>query len=171
MSYRSKTYVAFASEDIHNYRLMTAWQANENIDFDFVNAHDIYAARDSSKPETIKRRLRERLNNTKQVVLLGSSAARRKGGDGSSFLAYEVSAIISLGLPVVVANLGGSRKSLHGNIPAPFADEDYFTMSTSFGPTMIKYALDHYVPDFAGSNKTGSYHYKESVYQNLGLNN
>ena len=170
MSYRNKTYVAFASEDIHNYRLMTAWQANENIDFDFVNAHDIYAARDSSTPETIKRRLRERLNNTKQVVLLGSSAARRKGGDGSSFLAYEVGAIISLGLPVVVANLGGSRRGVSGNIPAPFADKDYFTMSVSFGPTIIKYALDHYVPDFASSDKTGSYHYKESVYESLGLN-
>ena len=30
MSYRNKTYVAFASEDIHNYRLMTAWRANKN---------------------------------------------------------------------------------------------------------------------------------------------
>ncbi|MEX0946898.1 MAG: TIR domain-containing protein [Acidimicrobiia bacterium] len=170
MSYRNKTYVAFASEDIHNYRLMTAWRANENIEFEFVNAHDIYAARDSSTPETIKRRLRERLNNTKQVVLLGSSAARRKGGDGSSFLAYEVGAIISLGLPVVVANLEGSRQGVSGNIPAPFADEDYFTMSVSFGPTIIKYALDHYVSDFATSDKTGSYHYKESVYESLGLN-
>lgn len=170
MSYRNKTYVAFASEDIHNYRLMTAWQANENIDFDFVNAHNIYEARDSSTEETIKRRLRERLNNTKQVVLLGSSAARSKGGDGSSFLAYEVEAIISLGLPVVVANLDGARGSVNGNIPSPFADEDYFTMSVSFGPTIIKYALDHYVPDFASSDKTGSYYYKESVYESLGLN-
>lgn len=170
MSYRNKTYVAFASEDIHKYRLMTAWRANEHIDFDFVNAHDIYAARDSSTPETIKRRLRERLNNTKQVVLLGSSAARRKGGDGFSFLAYEVGAIISLGLPVVVANLDKSRRGVSGNIPAPFAHKDYFTMSVSFGPTIIKYALDNYVPDFASSTKTGSYYYKESVYEGLGLN-
>lgn len=58
MSYRNKTYVAFASEDIHNYRLMTAWKASKNIDFDFTNAHDIYAARDTSTADTIKRRLR-----------------------------------------------------------------------------------------------------------------
>ncbi|MFD5213921.1 TIR domain-containing protein [Microbacterium sp. NPDC058345] len=170
MSYRNKTYVAFASEDIHYYRLMTAWQANENIDFDFINAHDIYEAQDTSTPETIKRRLRERLNNTKQVVVLGSADARRKGGDGSSFLAYEVGAIISLGVPVVVANLDGSRRVVSGNIPAPFAEKDYFTMSVSFGPTIIKYALDDYVPDFASSDKTGSYYYKESVYESLGLN-
>lgn len=170
MSYRNKTYVAFASEDIHNYRLMTAWRANKNIDFDFVNAHDIYAARDSSTPETIKRRLRERLNNTKQVVLLGSSDARRKGSDGTSFLAYEVGAIISLQLPVVIANLNGSRQGVNANIPAPFDTAGYYTMSVSFGPTIIKYALDDYAPAFAGSEKTGGYHYKESVYERLGLN-
>jgi hypothetical protein len=28
MSYRNKTYVAFASEDITNYRLMEAWREN-----------------------------------------------------------------------------------------------------------------------------------------------
>lgn len=171
MSYRNKTYVAFASQDIHNYRLMTAWRANKHIDFDFTNAHDIYEARDTSTPETIKRRLRERLNNTKQVVLLGSPAARRKGGDGSSFLAYEVGAIISLGLPVVIANLDRDRHGKSGiNIPAPFADKDYFTMSVSFGPTIIKYALDHYVPGFHGSDKSGPYHYNDSVYESLGLN-
>lgn len=170
MNYRNKTYVAFASEDITSYRLMTAWRANKNIDFNFVNAHDIYAARDSSTPETIKRRLRERLNNTKQVILLGSSNARRKGSDGSSFLAYEVGAIISLGLPVVVANLTKSREIVRGNIPAPFYDENYYTMSVSFGPKIIKYALDNYAPKFASSGKTGAYCYYPSVYESLGLN-
>lgn len=170
MSYRNKTYVAFASEDIHYYRLMTAWRANKNIEFDFINAHDIYEARDTSTSETIKRRLRERLNNTKQVVLLGSPDARRKGGNGTSFLAYEVDAIISLGLPVVVANLDGSRKWVSANVPAPFATADYYTMSISFGPTIIKYALDDYVAGFAGSDRTGPYQHNESVYERLGLN-
>lgn len=78
MSYRNKTYVAFASEDISSYRLMEAWRDNAHIYFNFYDAHDIYGARDSSTPETIKRRLRERLNNAKQVVLLASPDARRK---------------------------------------------------------------------------------------------
>lgn len=170
MSYRSKTYVAFASENINYYRLMTAWRANKNIDFDFTNAHDIYTALDSSKPETIKRRLRERLNNTKQVVLLGSPDASRKGGDGSSFLAYEVETIISLNLPVVVANIDGKRRGVSDkNIPAPFAAEDYYTQTVSFGPVIIKHALDNYVPKFAGSNTTGNRMYSDSVYDSLGL--
>ncbi|MCU1423299.1 MAG: hypothetical protein JWN36_2950, partial [Microbacteriaceae bacterium] len=75
MSYRNKTYVAFASEDISSYRLMEAWRENDNIDFDFFDAHDLYVARDTSTDETIKRNLRERMKNAKQVVLLGSPDA------------------------------------------------------------------------------------------------
>ena len=59
MSYRNKTYVAFASEDIGSYRLMEAWRENKNIDFNFYDAHDLYVSRDTSRPETIKRNLRE----------------------------------------------------------------------------------------------------------------
>lgn len=117
MSYRNKTYVAFASENIHCYRLMEAWRENENIDFSFFDAHDLYLARDTSQPDTIKRRLRERLANAKQVILLGSAEAKKKGADGKSFLCYEVNTIISLNLPVVVANLDGDRRIDRNFIP------------------------------------------------------
>ena len=63
MSYRNKTYVAFASENIRYYRLMEAWRENDKIDFNFYDAHDLYISLDTSKPETIKRNLRERLKN------------------------------------------------------------------------------------------------------------
>ncbi|MDO8362250.1 MAG: hypothetical protein Q7V88_05090 [Actinomycetota bacterium] len=76
MSYRNKTYVAFASEDIHNYRLMEAWRENTKIDFSFFDAHDLYVARDTSKPETIKARLRERLNNAKRLYAMNLGRAR-----------------------------------------------------------------------------------------------
>lgn len=42
MTYRNKTYVAFASEDIASYRMMEAWRANQHIEFDFFNAHTLY---------------------------------------------------------------------------------------------------------------------------------
>src|SRR4051812_17294884 len=117
MSYRNKTYVAFASEDIHCYRLMEAWRESEHIDFSFFDAHDLYKARDTSKPESIKAQLRERLKNAKQVVLLGSAKAKAKGSGGKSFLAYEVRAVISFKLPVVVANLDGDRSIDRAFIP------------------------------------------------------
>ncbi len=169
MSYRNKTYVAFASEDIHCYRLMEAWRENEKIDFSFFDAHDLYVALDTSKPETIKGRLRERLKNAKQVVLLGSPAGKKKGGDGVSFLSYEVDTIIRHDLPVVVANLDGDRRVDRSFIPKPFLDADHYTVSVSFQPKIIRYALDNYVPAFVAGGKSGPHYYKAEIYSKLGL--
>jgi len=169
MSYRIKTYVAFASEDIRSYRLMEAWRENQHIDFDFYDAHDLYVSRDTSKPETIKANLCERMKNAKQFVLLGSKNAKSKGGDGTSFLAYEVQTMLSLGLPVLVANLDRGRTIDKTFIPKPPLDAEYHTLSVSFQPKIIKYALDNYAPSFAASSNTGPHQYKASVYEQLDL--
>jgi hypothetical protein len=169
VSYRNKTYVAFASEDIRSYRLMEAWRENQKIDFNFYDAHDLYVSRDTSKPETIKRNLRYRMKNAKQVVLLGSPAAKKKGGDGQSFLAYELQVAIEFNLPIVVAHLDGSRGGNSANYPKPLADADYYTISVSYQPKIIQYALDKYAPGYATSDTTGERIYKESVYVSLGL--
>jgi len=169
MSYRNKTYVAFASEDIKSYWLMEAWRENKHIDFDFFDAHDLFISRDTSKPETIKANLRERMKNAKQFILLGSKDAKRKGGDGESFLAYEVETMVKLGLPIVIANLDGDRNIDKYFIPKPLLDADYYTMSVSFQPTIVKYALDNYAVGFASSSETGCWFYKPSVYEKLGL--
>ncbi|UNK49902.1 TIR domain-containing protein [Lysobacter sp. S4-A87] len=169
MSYKNKTYIAFASEDIKLYRLMEAWRDNDKIEFDFFDAHDLFISRDTSKPETIKRNLRERLKNAKQVVLLGSSYAKGKGGDGTSFLAHEIEVIQEFELPVVVANLDGDRTVDKNFIPRPLLDANYYTMSVSFQPKIIRYALDNYAPKFSDSRTAGPYCYKPSVYESLGL--
>lgn len=131
MSYKNKTYIAFASEDIHLYRLMEAWRENEKIDFDFFDAHDLYISRDSSKPETIKRNLRERLKNAKQIILIGSSDCKRKGGDGKSFLAHEIDVIKEFNLPIVIANKDGDRNIDRSFIPDPLLQANYYTRSLS----------------------------------------
>ena len=169
MSYRNKTYVAFASEDIGQYWLMKAWRENAKIEFDFFDAHDLFVSRDTSKPETIKRNLRERLKNAKQIVLLGSSDGKRKGSDGSSFLAHEVEVIIEFNLPVVVANLDGDRRIDKNYIPSPFLASEYYTLSVSFQPKIIKFALDNYAQTFAAGGKQGPHQYNPDVYTNLGL--
>lgn len=169
MSYRNKTYVAFASEDIKYYWMMEAWRDNEHIEFDFFDAHDLYKARDTSKPESIKARLRERMKNAKQFVLLGSSVAKRKGSDGKSFLAYEVETMVNLDLPVVVANLDGDRTIDENFIPTPLLDASYYTLSVSYQPKIIKYALDDYAVTYSASSNAGPHQYKASVYEQLGL--
>ena len=60
MAYRNKTYVCFdADNDILYYNLMKAWKENENIAFNFHNAHEINNLRDGSSEETIKRKYRK----------------------------------------------------------------------------------------------------------------
>ena len=169
MSYRNKTYVAFASEDISKYRLMEAWRENDRIEFDFYDAHDLYVSRDTSKPETTKRNLRERMKNAKQIVLLGSSHAKVKGSDGVSFFAHEVAVLMEFNLPVVVANLDGDRTVDRSFIPKPLLDADYYTVSVSYQPAIIKYALDNYAVSFASGKSTGTHKYPESIYESLGI--
>ncbi len=172
MAYRNKTYVCFASEDIKSYWLMTAWKENEHIDFNFYDAHDLANVLDTSQPETTRRRLRERLANTKQAVLLVGDLTRQKAADPKRFLHYELDVLTRLELPIVIANLNGSRVGETSRIPRMISD--YYTMSVSFQPKIIMYALENYVPEFLANlrtahPKTGGYHYKSSVYRQLGI--
>jgi hypothetical protein len=169
LAYRNKTFVSFASEDISHYRLMTAWRANKHIDFQFVDAHDLNVALDTSQPDTIRRRLRERLANTKQVVMLIGKDTRTVAARSSRFLYYEVETIKRLDLPVVFANLDGGRSVRRTLLPSALAEQ--YTISVSFQPTIIKYSLDDFVAGYeAGKRKSlGPHYYKEHVYKQLGL--
>jgi MTH538 TIR-like domain (DUF1863) len=172
MAYRNKTFVSFASEHINSYYLMRAWKENEHIDFDFHDAHDLNIALDTSHPDTIRRRLRERLANTKQVVLLVGDGTRRIASDTSRFLYYEVETIKRLNLSVVFANLNKSRVSESQRLPQALVEP--YTMSVAYGPKIIQYALDSFPGKFelnlkADTPKTGPHHYLASVYQSLGL--
>jgi hypothetical protein len=128
-------------------------------------------SRDTSKPETIKRNLRERLKNAKQIVLLGSSDCRKKGSDGESFLAHEIEVLMEFGLPVVVANLDGDRTVDRNFIPKPLLDANYYTISVSFQPAIIQYALDEYADNFASNRRTksGPHQYTAKVYTDLDI--
>lgn len=169
MAYRNKTFVSFASEDIGYYRLMRAWRENAHIDFDFHDAHDLNIALDTSQPETIRRRLRERISNAKQVVLLVGDQTRAVAGRSGRFLYYEVEVIGKLGLPVVFANLNKSREMQVSRLPRRL--EDDYTLSVSFQPKIIKHALDFWVPEYPRKRRTkqGPHKFKSRVYKQLGL--
>jgi MTH538 TIR-like domain (DUF1863) len=167
--YRNKTFVSFASEDIRCYRLMRAWRANEHIDFDFHDAHDLNVARDTSRPDTIRRRLRERLANTKQIVMLIGAQSREVAATPSRFFYYEVEVIKQLELPVIFANLNGVRKVESSRLPRVLIDQ--YTMSVSFQAAIIKHALDDFVGRYwdERDTKVTPHYYKSFVYADCGL--
>jgi len=169
MAYRNKTFISFASEDLSQYYLMKAWRANQHIDFDFYDAHDLNTARDTSQPETIKIRLRERLSNAKQIILLVGDETKRKAADSSTFIFYEVEVIKSLSLPIVFVHLNQNRESQSSRVPSSLRAPLY-TISTSFQPKIVKYALDDFPSDYENyPDREGVYHYTDILYKSLGL--
>lgn len=167
MAYRNKTYICFDGDtDMSYYRLMQAWDANKKFSFEFLNAHDLNTARDTSEEESIKRQLRERFANSSEfVVLIGERTKLLR-----KFVQWEMEVALRLGLPIIAVNLNGARER---DDRCPPAIRDELAIFVPFGPTIIEYALENWPTSHASykaSNKSGSFHYKNSVYESLGLN-
>lgn len=164
MAYRSRTFVSFVAEDIASYALMRSWRESERIEFDFHDAQDLGDALAPNGSGPIADRLRERLEDTKQVVLLVGEQTRSAAMAPSRLFHHEVEAIRKLALPVVFANLNGSRNVQRERLPRSLTDQ--YTICVSFEPKMIKYALDDFVDEDARTRatKSGPHTYKEHVY-------
>lgn len=122
MPYRNGNYSAFyveepfregnlganATRDFVYYNLLRAWKGNDSS-FPFIDSHDKnYNVRDGSDWEgTLKPRIRERLRNSKNILLFLSSITRN-----SRALREEVDYGINYsGLPVIVVYPDFSEKS------------------------------------------------------------
>ena len=112
MAYRNGTYIAFHAEgssdptasDIKYYRMLKAWHANDSANFTFYDSHDkVPAVRDSSQDATIKRSLRERLDNSKNMVLIIGQRTRFD----TDFVPYEIAyAIDNCAIPIIAVYPG-----------------------------------------------------------------
>jgi hypothetical protein len=166
MTYRNKTYIAFDGDnDMHYYRLMTAWKANDGFSLNFHNAHELNTARDSSQEESIKRQLRERFANSKLlVVLIGANTKYL-----TKFVKWEMEVALRLGLPIIGVNLNGSRQ-MDDSCPPAIRDE--LVVYTSFNHNIIEYGMDHWPAQFhslRSAGTTGNRYYNDDVYRRLGL--
>ena len=108
MAYRNGTYIAFDGlgqtdptlSDFKYYSLMQAWNSQGHVEFKYVDSHDkTYAVRDTSLITTLQDRIRERLANSKNVIVILSSNTRSSG----SILTYEIEqAVDKYKLPLIV---------------------------------------------------------------------
>lgn len=143
MSYRNKTYVIFdADEDMAYYRIMTAWKSNDNIDFDFHDAHELNNLRSNTSVDQIKRKLRERMKNSKQVIVLVGEKTKNL----HQFVRWEIELAIELEIPIVAANIDKSNRA-NSKTPPILKDEAFF-VSVPFGQKEIKHALDLFPNEF-----------------------
>lgn len=167
MAYKNKTYICFdGDQDIHYYRLMCAWKQSEGINFDFYNAHDLNSARDSSQELSIKAQLRERLANSKALVVLIGEKTRYL----HMFVRWEMEQAISRNMPIIAVNLNGMRQMDSNRCPPIIKSE--LAIHVSFNAQILQYALENWPlshTNFRQSNTNGPFYYKGTTYNNLGL--
>lgn len=89
----------FASSDIRYYEMLKAWKENDSS-FSFVNSHDkTYSVKDDSDWEkTLKPRLHQRLDASKNIILILTSTTKN-----SRALREEIEyGCNTLGLPLII---------------------------------------------------------------------
>ncbi len=149
MSYRNKTYIAFdADNDIKYYRLMQAWKENDRIDFDFHNAHELNNLTTKAPDNEIYRKLRERMNNTKQLIVLVGESTKNL----FKFVRWEIKIAQDKGLPIIAVNLDKTNGETV-RTPAILKDRAYF-VSIPFEMKKVKYALDNFPSEYARRDTT-----------------
>ena len=109
MSYQDTTYVIFDGDnDMWAYAYMKGWKKNDNINFDFEDAHDIKPLTYLASNEVyIKSRLRERMKSTDQVIVLVGESTKYL----YKYVRWEIELAKELDLPIIVINLK-DRKSV-----------------------------------------------------------
>lgn len=167
MTKRTRTYVAFdADTDIQYYRLMQAWKANDSIDFNFNNAHNLTTIRPDSGEEAIKASLRERMRNSNSlVVLIGQNTKNLR-----KYVPWEIEIAIKANLPIIAVNLNGLRRFDPTRCPATLRDE--LSIHIPFGVAIAQYALDHWPvfhAKYRSQQESGPHRYNQSVYDGLAL--
>lgn len=165
MTYRNKTYIIFdADDDMWAYAFMKGWNKNERVDFDFYDAHDLNRLLDDSSEETVKRKLRERLANTKQAIVLVGDNTRNL----FRYVRWELETCLVLEIPIVAANLNGQRSLDVGRCPAVLKGEP--VVHVAFKLKIIKHALDDFSETFSKYSRMKDLYYSDSVYASLGIN-
>jgi hypothetical protein len=164
VGYRNKTYVIFdGDEDIWAYGFMIGWKNNEHIDFDFYDAHDVNEIRNGTQEATVKRKLKERIGNTKQAVVLVGEKTKNL----YRYVRWEIDTMLELGIPIVAVNLNGVRQLDNDLCPAILKGTP--TVHVAFKAKIIQHALDEFYENFFKYREKIDLYYSDSVYTSLGL--
>lgn len=166
MSYRNKTYVIFDGDnDMWAYAYMKGWKSNENMDFNFYDAHDLKPLSDRASEDTVKDRLMERFTNARQVIVIVGDSTKNL----YKFVRWEIEIAQKRDLPIIVVNLNDLRQMDSDRCP-PIV-RDAYVVHVPFKAAIIQYALDNFPAEYAqrAPSANGPRHYSKTVYDTLGL--
>ncbi|HMQ70405.1 MAG TPA: TIR domain-containing protein [Ignavibacteria bacterium] len=167
MGYQDTTYVIFdGDENKWAYSYMKGWKQNENVDFDFKDAHDIGSLTDRAENETyIKSELRKRFSQAKQVIVIIGEKTKNL----YKYVRWELEVAQDLGLPIIAVNLNNMRGQ-DDNLCPPII-KDKYVVHIPFKMKIIKYALDNFPSEYKNrDSENGPRSYPDNVYDNLELN-
>ncbi|MEY9785397.1 TIR domain-containing protein [Sinorhizobium fredii] len=168
MSYSDPAYVIFdGDEDKWAYAFMKGWNANERINFNFYNAHDLDNMTGRAQDEAyVKRNLRARMEKSSAaLVLIG-----QKTKNLYRFVRWELELALSLDLPIVAANLNESRQQTD---LCPPIIRDKCVLHVPFKMKAIQYALDNWPAEYRRlplfDRSRGWRYYDDAIYRSLGI--
>ena len=152
-----RTFVGFSSTDIRYYRLIQAWKANKNIDFNFTDCQ-LHSDINSVNETYIKQKCWERINMAGKYVLLIGQDTKSK----HKYVRWEAEVAIEKECTIIGVNLDGSRSMVKSTCPPII--RDIGAIFVPFSPQIVAYAIENYEMPYDNEN----YHYKKSVYRELG---
>lgn len=131
VAYRNGTYIAFhaggtadpTASDITYYRMLKAWHEHDDIEFEFINSHDkVAGVRDTSTKATLRRSLIDRLNNSKNMVLIIGATTRLD----TDWVPFEIGYAVDIcKIPIIATYIGyewiTAPAKLHSLWPPAFA--------------------------------------------------
>ena len=169
MAYNDPSYVIFdGDEDRWAYGRMKGWNALENIDFEFQDAHDLDSMTSRAQGEQyVKTRLRARMEDSTAVIVLVGEKTKNL----HKFVRWELELALELGLPIIAVNLNEKRAQDPDRCPPIIRDE--CVVHVPFKMKAIKWALDNWPPEFrrmdAAAKAKGARRYSDEQYKKLGL--
>ena len=181
MAYRNGTYVAFngcgttdpTEGDLKYYALLKAWNKSHRFDFSFSDSHEkTYSVVDTSKKETLKNRLLERLRNSKQFLLIITKNSSWNRG----ILNWEIEkAVDNYGIPIIVAytmceivkNTSPYKKYWPSKLKEKIDAGEVKTIHIPFKQAIIIEALEQF--DIKNKPKYTITVYNDSVYKKHGI--
>jgi len=179
MAYRNGTYIAFHANNTSNptesdmkyYNILRSWKVRDEGDFKFVNSHDKRDVRDGSSKQTLRRGLLERMNNSKNMLLIIGKTTRLD----TDWIPFEIShAIDNCEMPIIAAYPSYDSimapNQLRDLWPKALAERidsgDAKVIHVPFRKEAIADALDQF--DLTNLPATGLNYYSKKTYEGWG---
>jgi hypothetical protein len=169
MSFKDPAYVIFdGDEDKWAYSFMRGWKVNDNVDFDFRDAHDLGVMTSRAQDEAyVKSQLKLRMQQSKSVIVLVGEKTKNL----FKFVRWELELATTLGLPIIVVNLNNQRQLDAALCPAIIRDQ--CAVHVPFKLAAIRHALEHWPREFRGlsvsAKAQGARRYSDAQYTAWGL--